>query len=286
MMPAMSTLALLSTVVMAEAAAADECGHAVPLCMSGAAMYGFGFEDPESQSAAACCAAAAAWRSAGAQAWELMTFAKHAPECKIYSNFSIASRSGMPCTSGKLSAAAGAAKTVDTVGARAAGGGGLAGALLYLDYKMPGFNLRLVQLDIAANTTTPLLSLGHGEAFFAQVSAVGPCRTAANTVHVRQQLRLGHPVLRGILLTHPLLSDSNTYYRKRGSAAERQYREWQPLRGPVVSHTKQQPGVCPDVDGQRCVLRHHTIQAQAGDDELAGLGRNSRDTSAILHLHD
>ena len=65
-----------------------------------------GYDDAESKSAAACCAAAASWRSAGAQAWELETRvpAKHAPECKIYSNFSITSSGGLKCTcsSGRL----------------------------------------------------------------------------------------------------------------------------------------------------------------------------------------
>jgi hypothetical protein len=52
--------------------------------------------------------------------------------------------------------------------------GVLTGAILYLDFKMPGLVLQLVQLDLATNTTAPLLALGHGEAFFAQVRlAVG-----------------------------------------------------------------------------------------------------------------
>ena len=47
--------------------------------------------------------------------------------------------------------------------------GALSGAILYLDFKTPGLALQLVQLDLASNTTAPLLALGHGEAFFAQV---------------------------------------------------------------------------------------------------------------------
>lgn len=42
----------------------------------------------------------------------------------------------------------------------------------YLDFKQPGFNMQLVSLDIASNVTSPVLPLGHGESFFAQVSAV------------------------------------------------------------------------------------------------------------------
>lgn len=48
----------------------------------------------------------------------------------------------------------------------------LSGSLLYLDFKQPGFNMRLVALDIATNATSPMLPLGHGESFFAQVSAI------------------------------------------------------------------------------------------------------------------
>lgn len=47
----------------------------------------------------------------------------------------------------------------------------LSGSLLYLDFKQPGFNMQLVALDIVANATSPVLPLGHGESFFAQVSA-------------------------------------------------------------------------------------------------------------------
>jgi hypothetical protein len=47
----------------------------------------------------------------------------------------------------------------------------LGGALYYLDFRMPGFNMQLVSLDIASNTTETVLPLGKGESFFAQVSA-------------------------------------------------------------------------------------------------------------------
>ena len=96
------------------AAAPSTCGPPVPHCMQGGALYGFGYDDAESKSAAACCAAAAAWRSSGAQAWELEARvpATHAPECKIYTNFSVANNSGLNCTAGKLLPAA-VAKTDD-----------------------------------------------------------------------------------------------------------------------------------------------------------------------------
>jgi hypothetical protein len=85
-------------------APAQTCGPPVPHCMQGGALYGFGYGDAESKSAAACCAAAVAWRSAGARAWELETRtpAKHAPECKVYANFSVANSSRLKCTSGRL----------------------------------------------------------------------------------------------------------------------------------------------------------------------------------------
>jgi hypothetical protein len=87
------------------AATQQKCGGApVPHCMAGGALYGYGYDDPESQSSAACCAAAEAWRPLGARAWELESrvAATHPPECKVYGNFSVEDRSGVNCTSGKL----------------------------------------------------------------------------------------------------------------------------------------------------------------------------------------
>lgn len=80
------------------------CGTPVPQCLRGNdSIYGFGFGDPESQSAAACCAAAQAW-APQAQGWELATRVPgtHGPECNLFAHFVPTNRTGLKCTSGAL----------------------------------------------------------------------------------------------------------------------------------------------------------------------------------------
>ena len=60
-------------VICSAPAAAAKCAAPVSHCLrANDSIYGFGFGDPESQSAEACCAAAQAW-APRAQGWELAT---------------------------------------------------------------------------------------------------------------------------------------------------------------------------------------------------------------------
>ena len=62
-----------AVICSAGAAGAAKCAAPVPHCLrANDSIYGFGFGDPESQSAEACCAAAQAW-APRAQGWELAT---------------------------------------------------------------------------------------------------------------------------------------------------------------------------------------------------------------------